>query len=179
MPAGGFRGGHNSTSRAAVGDIQSLCQSGVHQYGRPGVIAAYLGAGMPLEMRAGAEEGRWRGLNEEQRALLSSMGLPLSFEKMTDDVLMTIEDTLADEMQMHGLNEAGDGLNERGELCRSIIVAISDPFFLKRRPKTNTAQSGPCRAGRRPTPAGWRSCRMLYPRGRRRRLQWCRCRCPG
>ena len=65
-------------------------------------------------------------LNEEQAALLSSMGLPFSFDKMTDDELMAVEDALADEMRMNGLNDAGDGLNERGELCRSIIVAMPD-----------------------------------------------------
>ena len=52
------------------------------------------------------------------------MGLPTSFDGMKDDGLMAIEDALADEMQRHGLNDAGDGLNERGELCRSIIEAI-------------------------------------------------------
>lgn len=67
-----------------------------------------------------------KGLNEEQRVLLSSMELPLSFDKMTDDELMTVEDTLADEMQTNGLNDVGDGLNEYGELCRSIIVAMPD-----------------------------------------------------
>lgn len=67
-----------------------------------------------------------KGLNEEQRVLLSSKGLLLSFEKMTDDELMAIEDALADEMQTNGLNDVGDGLNEYGELCRSIIVAMPD-----------------------------------------------------
>lgn len=39
---------------------------------------------------------------------------------------MAIEDALADEMQTNGLNDVGDGLNECGELCRSIIVAMPD-----------------------------------------------------
>jgi hypothetical protein len=63
-------------------------------------------------------------LNDRQTALLRAMGLPTSFDGMKDDGLMAIEDALADEMQRHGLNDAGDGLNERGELCRSIIEAI-------------------------------------------------------
>lgn len=65
-------------------------------------------------------------LNKEQVALLSSMGLPTSFDKMTDDELMAVEDVLADEMQANGLNDTGDGLNERGMLCRSVIVAMPD-----------------------------------------------------
>lgn len=55
--------------------------------------------------------GRWggamKGLNEEQRVLLSSKGLLLPFEKMTDDELMAIEDALADEMRTNGLNDVG------------------------------------------------------------------------
>lgn len=54
------------------------------------------------------------------------MGLPTSFDKMTDDELMAVEDVLADEMQTNGLNDAGDGLNEHGVLCRSVIVAMPD-----------------------------------------------------
>lgn len=65
-------------------------------------------------------------LNEEQVSLLSCMGLPTSFDKMTDDELMAVEDVLADEMQTNGLNDAGDGLNEHGVLCRSVIVAMPD-----------------------------------------------------
>lgn len=63
-------------------------------------------------------------LNDKQTALLVSMGLPTSFDGLDDDSLIDIEDALSNEMQRHGLNDAGDGLNERGELCRSIIEAI-------------------------------------------------------
>ena len=62
--------------------------------------------------------------NEKQVALLSSMGLPSSFDQMTDDELIAVEDALADEMMTSGLNDAGDGLSEYGELCRSIIVVM-------------------------------------------------------
>lgn len=75
---------------------------------------------------ANGGEGRMKRLNKEQVALLSSMGLPTSFDKMTDDELMAVEDVLADEMQANGLNDTGDGLNERGMLCRSVIVAMPD-----------------------------------------------------
>jgi hypothetical protein len=65
-------------------------------------------------------------MNEAQRELLESLGLPVSFAGLDDDELIRIEETLADELQMRGINEAGDGLNEYGELCRSIIVSIPD-----------------------------------------------------
>ena len=85
---------------------------------------------LELEYRWGyegePEVWRMKRLNEEQAALLYSMGLPSSFDKMTDNELMVVEDALADEMQTNGLNDAGDGLSEYGELCRSIIVAMPD-----------------------------------------------------
>lgn len=65
-------------------------------------------------------------LNDRQIALLDSLGLPCVFEGLDDEELMRIEDTLSDAMMLHGINEAGNGLNEYGELCRSIIVALPD-----------------------------------------------------
>lgn len=65
-------------------------------------------------------------MNEAQKELLESLGLPVSFAGLDDDELIRIEETLADELLMRGINEAGDGLNEYGELCRSIIVSIPD-----------------------------------------------------
>ena len=65
-------------------------------------------------------------LDEKQGALLDALGLPRQFENLDDESLMRIEDVLADEMQLHGLNGAGDGLSEYGELCRSVIVALPD-----------------------------------------------------
>ena len=65
-------------------------------------------------------------MNEAQRELLESLGLPVSFAGLNDDELIRIEETLADELLMRGINETGNGLNEYGELCRSIIVSIPD-----------------------------------------------------
>lgn len=65
-------------------------------------------------------------MNEAQRELLESLGLPVSFAGLDDDELIRIEETLADALQWQGINETGNGLNEYGELCRSIIVSIPD-----------------------------------------------------
>jgi hypothetical protein len=65
-------------------------------------------------------------MNEAQKELLKSLGLPVSFAGLDDDELMRIEETLADALQWQGINDAGDGLNEYGELCRSIIVSMPD-----------------------------------------------------
>lgn len=96
------------------------------QYELSGYIRDMVGGRDLSEDMSGRWEGAMKGLNEEQRVLLSSKGLLLSFEKMTDDELMAIEDAFADEMQTNGLNDVGDGLNEYGELCRSTIVAMPD-----------------------------------------------------
>lgn len=70
--------------------------------------------------------GRPVSLDEEQRGLLERLGLPVLFDGLDDDELIAIEDKLTEEMQLHGINDAGDGLNEYGELCRSVIVSLPD-----------------------------------------------------
>lgn len=65
-------------------------------------------------------------MDREQIELLEKLGLPTSFEGLDDDEMIAIEDTLADELQAHGINDAGNGLNGYGELCRSVIVSLPD-----------------------------------------------------
>ncbi len=65
-------------------------------------------------------------MNSEQTALLETLGLPTSFSGLSDDKLIRIEDRLSDELQLHGINDTGDGLNKHGTLCLSIIEAIPD-----------------------------------------------------
>lgn len=63
-------------------------------------------------------------MNDEQLELLRSLNLATNVEELDDDQLMRIEDRLTEEMQLHGLNPKGDGLNAHGELCRSVIEAL-------------------------------------------------------
>lgn len=63
-------------------------------------------------------------MNEEQLELMRSLNLATNVEELDDDQLMRIEDRLTEEMQLHGLNSKGDGLNAHGELCRSTIEAL-------------------------------------------------------
>lgn len=65
-------------------------------------------------------------LSNNQTELLEKLGLPTDFANLPDESLDNIEDALSAEMQLHGLNEQGDGLNEYGELCRSVIIALPD-----------------------------------------------------
>lgn len=63
-------------------------------------------------------------MNEEQIELLRSLNLATNVDEMDDDQLMHVENKLTEEMQLHGLNAAGDGLNAHGRLCRSVIEAL-------------------------------------------------------
>ncbi len=66
-------------------------------------------------------------LSKEQVALLEKLGLPTDFSAdMTDEKYFKIDDTMSDEMMRHGINSTGDGLNDYGELCRSVIVSLPD-----------------------------------------------------
>ncbi|MCK6139782.1 hypothetical protein [Slackia exigua] len=65
-------------------------------------------------------------LTEKQTSLLLRLGLPTDFQNLSDEQYFAVDDKMSEELQLHGLNEAGDGLNEYGELCRSIIVSLPD-----------------------------------------------------
>lgn len=65
-------------------------------------------------------------LDDKQKSLLASLGLPQSFDGLDDDNLVHIEETLSTELQRHGINVKGDGLNEHGEACLRLIEAIPE-----------------------------------------------------
>lgn len=65
-------------------------------------------------------------LNDEQKSVLASLDLPQSFDGLDDDALVRIEETLSTELQRHGINAQGNGLNERGEACLRLIEAIPE-----------------------------------------------------
>lgn len=65
-------------------------------------------------------------LSGEQRRLLEIFGLPSDFSALSDEQYFAIDDKMTEEMQLHGINDAGNGLNEYGELCRSVIVSLPD-----------------------------------------------------
>ena len=65
-------------------------------------------------------------MNNEQIKLMEKLKLPTSFDGLSDDELIRIEDHLADEMQLRGINNKGDGLNCYGKLCLSSIESIPD-----------------------------------------------------
>ena len=63
-------------------------------------------------------------MSDEQKDLLEKLGLPTDFSGLSDDQYLDAEDMLGDEMQTRGINANGDGLNDYGKLCRSVIIAM-------------------------------------------------------
>ena len=68
--------------------------------------------------------GEATSLTKRQKELLSAFGLPDDFESLTDEQYFAIDERMSDEMQLHGL--ADDGLNDYGELCESVILALPE-----------------------------------------------------
>lgn len=65
-------------------------------------------------------------LTKQQEQLLNSLDLPLEWDGLSDDELIEFEDKLSDELQLRGINKAGDGLNDYGELCLELIKLLPD-----------------------------------------------------
>lgn len=66
-------------------------------------------------------------LTQRQKETLASLDLPTTLTTdMDDDQWFEITDRLGDEIQLRGINEAGDGTNERGEACRQILEAMAE-----------------------------------------------------
>ncbi len=66
-------------------------------------------------------------LTQRQKELMTSLDLPTTLTTdMDDEQWFEITDVLGDEIQMHGINDAGDGTNERGETCRQILNAMAE-----------------------------------------------------
>ena len=67
-----------------------------------------------------------KSLTEAQENLLRTLGFPVALENLDDAKLTRIEDALSNEIQTHGINEASNGLDDYGELCRSCKIALPD-----------------------------------------------------
>ena len=65
-------------------------------------------------------------LTKRQEQLLTEFGLPIDFEHLTDEQYLAIDERMSNEMMTKGINDSGDGLNDYGELCESVIIALPD-----------------------------------------------------
>lgn len=58
--------------------------------------------------------------------LLNRLRLPFDpFGDLDEEQLLTLLDTLADEIAYEGINEAGDGVNEVGQLCVDLLTWLA------------------------------------------------------
>ena len=71
-------------------------------------------------------------LTKTQKQLLAEFGLPMDFEHLTDDQYFAIDKRMSNEMMTKGTNDSGDGLNDYGELCKSVIIALPDDLVKQR-----------------------------------------------
>lgn len=69
-------------------------------------------------------DGEIASLTKPQKELLSCLGLPCDFERLTDEQYFEIDDRMSQEMQLKGLSD--DGLNDYGRLCESVILALPE-----------------------------------------------------
>lgn len=65
-------------------------------------------------------------LTREQINLLERFNLPTNFSNLTDKQYFDIDDKMSHEMLARGINDTGDGLNDYGELCLSVIISLPD-----------------------------------------------------
>lgn len=65
-------------------------------------------------------------LTKRQEQLLTEFGLPIDFEHLTNEQYFAIDERMSNEMMTKGINDSGDGLNDYGELCESVIIALPD-----------------------------------------------------
>lgn len=65
-------------------------------------------------------------LTKCQKQLLAEFRLSTDFEHLTDEQYFAIDERMSSEMMTKGINNSGDDLNDYGELCRSVIIALPD-----------------------------------------------------
>lgn len=65
-------------------------------------------------------------LTKYQKQLLTEFGLSTDFEHLADEQYFAIDERMSNEMMTKGINASGDGLNDYGKLCESVIIALPD-----------------------------------------------------
>lgn len=57
---------------------------------------------------------------EKQIAFIQSLGLEVDFNNLSDDSLIQIEESVANELQQSGF-DVGDNITDVGKMCESIL----------------------------------------------------------
>lgn len=66
-------------------------------------------------------------LDERHHAILRELGLPTDLSELSsDEAWIAADEAVYDEMTARCVDETGDALTERGELCADILSALAD-----------------------------------------------------
>lgn len=66
-------------------------------------------------------------LDERHFSVMRELGLPADLSQLTEDeAWYAADDAVYGEMVARCVNESGDGLTERGELCSDILQALAE-----------------------------------------------------
>ncbi len=61
---------------------------------------------------------------DKQIDFMRSIGLNFNFSNLSEDDYFTIEDHLGEWLQLHGIDETGEDVNEIGRMCVSVLNAL-------------------------------------------------------
>jgi hypothetical protein len=64
-------------------------------------------------------------LTAEHKKLLTKLGLPTNFNKLSHDDRLEIDEIISEELMENGIDENGSGPNAYGRLCEEILEALS------------------------------------------------------
>lgn len=62
---------------------------------------------------------------EKQVAFIQSLGLEVDFNNLSDDNLIQIEESVANELQRSGF-DISDNITDVGEMCESILDTLAE-----------------------------------------------------
>lgn len=62
---------------------------------------------------------------EKQVAFIQSLGLEVDFNNLSDDNLIQIEESVANELQQSGF-DISDNITDVGEMCESILDTLAE-----------------------------------------------------
>lgn len=66
-------------------------------------------------------------LDDRHFEVLIELGLPADLYELSDDeAWLAADEAVYEEMMLRCVNEAGDALTERGELCADILSALAE-----------------------------------------------------
>ena len=67
---------------------------------------------------------RSKMFTDKQIDFMKSIGLNFDFSKLSENEYFKIEDQVGEWLQLHGIDETSEGVNEVGRMCMSVLNAL-------------------------------------------------------